>query len=87
MTTTFILGFSSVQFLRMVMTFQDGGAGFISQSMKRNPDFDNISVRIWMNSIGEKNAFNFLYKKKTYSLCLWLEQLHALDAWLDHGLI
>ena len=68
------------------MIFQDGGAGFISQSMKRNSDFDNISVRIWRNSIGEKVAF--LYKKKmTYNLCLWLEQLHALDAWLDHGLI
>ena len=26
-------------------------------------------------------------KKMTYNLCLWLEQLHALDAWLDHGLI
>ena len=38
-----------------------------------------------MNSIGEKVAF--LYRKKmTYNLCLWLEQLHALDAWLDHGL-
>ena len=69
------------------MTFQDGtGAGFISQSMKRNSDFDNTSVRIWGNSIGEKVAF--LYKKNmTYNLCLWLEQLHALDAWLDHGLI
>ena len=64
MTTTFILGFfSSVQFLRMAMTFQDGGAGFISQSVKRNSDFDNISVRIWMNSIEEKVAF--LYKSAT----------------------
>ena len=26
-------------------------------------------------------------KKMTYNLCLWLEQLHALDAWLDHDLI
>ena len=86
MTTTFILGFSSVQFLRIAMTFQDSGAGFISQSIKRNSDFDNISVRIWMNSIGEKVAF--LYKKKMpYNLCLWLKQLHALDAWLGHGLI
>ena len=57
MTATFILGFSSVQFLRMEMTFQDGGAGFIIQSMKRNSDFDNISVRIWMSSIGEKVVF------------------------------
>ena len=57
MTATFILGFSSVQFLRMEMTFQEGGAGFISQSMQRNSDFDNISVRIWMNSIGEKVFF------------------------------
>ena len=57
MTTTFFLGFSSVQFLRMALTFQDGGAVFISQSMKRNLDFDNISVRICMNSIGEKVAF------------------------------
>ena len=47
MTTTLILGFSSVQFLRMALTFQDDGAGFISESMKRNSDFDNISVRIW----------------------------------------
>ena len=39
------------------MTFRDGGAGFISQSVKRNSDFDNVSVRIWMNSIGEKVAF------------------------------
>ena len=66
MTTAFILGFSSVQFLRMTMTFQDGGAGFISQSMKRNSDFDNISVRIWMNSIGEKVAF--LYKNATVTV-------------------
>ena len=57
MTTTFILVFSSVQFLRMAMTFQDGGAGFISQSMKRNSDFDNISVRIWMNSIEKRLLF------------------------------
>ena len=86
MTTTFILGFSLVQFLRMAITFQDGGAGFISQSMKINSDFDNISVRLWMNSIGEKVAY--LYKKKMkYNLCLWLERLHALDAWLKHGLI
>ena len=49
MTTTFIRGFSSVQFLRITMTLQDGGAGFISQSMKRNSDFDNISVGICMN--------------------------------------
>ena len=72
MTTTFILGFSSVHFLRMAITFQDGGAGFISQSMKRNSDFDNISVRIWMNFLGEKVAF--LCKKMTYNLSLWLEQ-------------
>ena len=26
-------------------------------------------------------------KKMTYNLCLWLEQLHALGAWLDHGSI
>ena len=72
MTTTFILGFSSVQFLRMAITFQDGGAGFISQSMKRNSDFDNISVRIWINFLGEEVAF--LCKKMTYNLSLWLEQ-------------
>ena len=46
MTTTFILGFSSAQFLRIAMALQDGGAGFISQSIKRNSDFDNISVGI-----------------------------------------
>ena len=57
MTTTFVLGFSSVQFLRMAITFQDDGAGFISQSMKTNSEFDNISVRSYMNTIGEKVAF------------------------------
>ena len=48
------------------MTFQVGGAGFISQSMKINSDFDNISVRIWMNSIGEKVAF--IYKNVTVTV-------------------
>ena len=56
MTTTFILGYSSVQFLRITMTFRDGGTGFISQSMNRNSDFDNTSVRIWMNSIEENTC-------------------------------
>ena len=73
MTTTFIPGFSSVQFLRMAMTFQDGGAGFISQSMKRNSDFDDISVRIWMNSIVEKVAF---YIKMTRSQFIIQSILH-----------
>ena len=80
MTTTFILGFSSVQFLRMTMTFRDGGAGFISQSMNRNSDFDNTSVRIWMNSIEETlvslrkwELIRMKTKKMTCNLCLWLE--------------
>ena len=41
-----------------------------------------ILVSLWKwELIGMKT------KKMTYNLCPWLEQLHALDAWLDHGLI
>ena len=74
MTTTFILGFSSVQFLRMALTFQDGDAVFISQSMKRNLDFDNISVRICMNSIGEKVAFYIKMPRSQFSIQYILHQ-------------
>ena len=56
------------------MTFQDGGAGFISQSMKRNSDFDNISVRIWMNSIGEKVAFYIKMQRSQFIIQSILHQ-------------
>ena len=39
-----------------------------------------VSLRKW-------ELIRMKTKKMTYNLCLWLEQLHALDAWLDHGLI
>ena len=37
-----------------------------------------VSLRKW-------ELIRMKTKKMKYNLCLWLEQLHALDSWLDRG--
>ena len=66
----------------------------VTMRMKRKKKKKKMRMRLLVRamkktlvSLWKWELIRMKAKKMTYNLCLWLEQLHVLDAWLDHGLI